>query len=719
MSKVLQNAMELAEQGIPVFPCLQDKRPACSKGFKAATVFPDDSLFGPDADLIGMPTGELSGYDVLDIDPRREGMEWWNAHRHRLPETRVQQTRSGGLHAYFKHVPGLRGLKDKLAPGVEVKGDGNYVIRWDASGLGFTNRAIGEWPDWLLTEIARHQAATRETPIGAAELAAPSVDALVRLLDAMPNPASTDYERYSGVALAVRGSLGGLIARGECTSEDEECIVSAWVRWAERWETSDGSDESAAWERKFAGADMALAGWRHLLRHAAELGVDIRPWQDEQAQEDFKEEDAAEAPYAGNPNWHAMLDVTEKGNPKSTIANALTALRHAPEWAGVPAYDEFSDRYLFLKAPPFPKAYLGPIKDHHGILTAEWLQRAGINVSSFVAFDALMTVAKEHGFHPVRQYLNILKWDGKPRINTWLIDHLGARDTNLNQAFGSKFLIAAVARVMQPGCQVDTILMLEGIQGLRKSTSLEALFGQEWFIDNLPALHDKDAVQLIQGIWCAELAEMTSLRRTDVENTKSFLSRRVDKFRPSYGRTRQEFPRQTVFAATLNPGGSGYLRDETGGRRFWPVACGLGWKPGRRVNMETLCEVRDQLWAEAKVRFERGEKWWLDRHELEQEQERAVEERYDSDALTDLVDEIVRGKTHTTTMELLEHPKLSGHVKDTSKITQMRFAGILRALGWRREAKWLDGKMRKIFLPPIDPVVVGEVESGGRVDKLL
>jgi predicted P-loop ATPase len=172
---------------------------------------------------------------------------------------------------------------------------------------------------------------------------------------------------------------------------------------------------------------------------------------------------------------------------------------------------------------------------------------------------------------------------------------------------GAKTLIAAVARAMKPGCKVDTMLILEGPQGLRKSSLIAALVPDEaWFADDLGAdIGDKDAQQGMRGKWIVEFAEMANMARSQVRKVKQFLSSRVDRYRPSYGHRTQDFPRQVIFIGTINPEGGGYLADRTGGRRFWPVVC-------QRIDLARMQTERDQLWAEAVARYRQEEPWWLD-----------------------------------------------------------------------------------------------------------
>ena len=219
--------------------------------------------------------------------------------------------------------------------------------------------------------------------------------------------------------------------------------------------------------------------------------------------------------------------------------------------------------------------------------------------------------ARLNEWHPVRAYLRGLRWDGVPRIASWVPRFYGAPDTDLMREIGARWLIGAVARVMWPGCKMDNVLTLAGPQGCGKSRSLEALAGG-WFSDSPLPIGEKDGAQTIVGTWIWELAELSDVHRKTFETVKAFLSSAADKYRPSYGRRDDvvSIPRQTVFCATVNPeAGSRFLRDRTGNRRFWLVP--VARTKLDQVNVPALEAERDQLWAEAVARFDGGELWHL------------------------------------------------------------------------------------------------------------
>jgi predicted P-loop ATPase len=380
---------------------------------------------------------------------------------------------------------------------------------------------------------------------------------------------------------------------------------------------------------------------------------------------------------------------TAEGRILPVLANAIAAFRHAPEWGGVLAFNEFGCGMVVLRPAPWGIVPKGEWTDHEDRLAAEWLQRQGVLVSVDVAGQAVQTAARDHPFHPVKAYLQGLHWDGVERVDRWLSTYLGADDTEYSRAVGSRWLISAVARIFRPGAKADCCLILEGPQGIRKSTALRTVAG-EYFTDELADLGSKDAAMQTRGVWIIELSELDNLSHAEVARIKAFMSRTTDRFRPPYGMHLVESPRQCVFAGTVNHGT--YLRDETGGRRFWPIVCG-------RIDVDTLAGDRDQLWAEAKVRFESGCVWWLDTADLVQMASDQQEARYEGDPWEEVVGPWLESKQSTAISEVLEKciNKPQAQWTQTDKI---RAARCLRAQGWvryrERQGDRLEWRYRKV-----------------------
>ena len=354
---------------------------------------------------------------------------------------------------------------------------------------------------------------------------------------------------------------------------------------------------------------------------------------------------AGEVPVRLESDWTDGSTLNDRGRPVGNLCNALYTFRHAPELRGVPVYDEFRSEVIVNKAPPWGGEPARRWTERDDICAREWFQRHDIAVAAGDVRHAVRTVAQENPDHPVRRYLTSMVWDGKPRLDRWLFDYLGAEDTPYVLAVGPRFLISAVARILKPGCKVDHMLILEGPQGAEKSSALQAL-GEPWFTDQLSRLGTKDSSMEVIGTWLIEIAELDAMTRAGNSAIKAFVSRQADRFRPPYGRQVYHYPRQCVFCGTINPDGNGYLKDPTGARRFWPVECGI-------INLNSLRRDRDQLWAEAVVRYEKGQKWWLETPELEALATQEQKKRFPSDPWAGPVGRWLVGRNDVSVTQVL------------------------------------------------------------------
>ncbi|MCF8156661.1 MAG: PriCT-2 domain-containing protein [Rhodoferax sp.] len=303
--------------------------------------------------------------------------------------------------------------------------------------------------------------------------------------------------------------------------------------------------------------------------------------------------------------WRDSL-VWARGALRECVPNVVAVLRHHSAWQGVIAFDEFSQKVVKRLPAPYggsPKFTSGEEwTDVDDTRVQIWMsQHEGFAPSSRLVAESVEVVARHNTFHPVLDYLRDLKWDGIARIDMWLSDHLNVEDTDYTRLVARWFLIGMCNRVINPGCKFDYCLVLEGKQGRMKSSALRALAG-EWFSDTELDLAHKDAMSAIRGHWLHEFGEMGSIARTESMRQKSFLSRQVDEFRPSYGRREIRCPRQLVFAGTTNEWQ--WNKDPTGGRRFWPVAI------PDEVNVKGLEAERDNLLAEAYSLAIAGERFW-------------------------------------------------------------------------------------------------------------
>ena len=322
-----------------------------------------------------------------------------------------------------------------------------------------------------------------------------------------------------------------------------------------------------------------------------------------EAESDFSEviEDAI------GTDWKQNLKVTEKGVLAQTIDNVTIIIRNDPNLKGCLAYNEMDHNIVTLKSLPWREVQgTSQWIDGDDAALRYYLERIyGLSGKDRI-FDAVNVVAQENAYHPVRDYLQACQWDGVKRVDTLLIDYLGAEDTPYTRAVTRKTLTAAVARIFRPGCKFDYMLTLRGRQGLGKSALIAKLGGQ-WFSDTFTTMHGKDAYEQVQGVWIMEVGELAGMRKAEAETIKLYISKQVDRFRPAYGRRLQEFPRQCVFIGTTNE--SQFLRDTTGNRRFWVVDTPN--TPTRDMWEELTPETVQQIWSEAVEIYHAGEKLYL------------------------------------------------------------------------------------------------------------
>ena len=376
--------------------------------------------------------------------------------------------------------------------------------------------------------------------------------------------------------------------------------------------------------------------------------------------------------------WEKRLRTDKEGEPRPLLINAALALREAPAWRGVLAYNDFAKRTELMSPPPWALETSSswtqrPWTGHDDLAANEWLQLHGISASLNITEIAVELVASERCFHPVLDYLDGLTYDGEPRLDDWMADYLGAAPSDYTSAVARCSLIGAVARVRNPGCKLDNMPIFEGLQGIGKSSMAQAMF-EPWYTDEIAEFGSKDAAEQMQGVWMIEVSELDAMSRGEVSKVKAHISRRVDRFRPSYGRRVGEYPRQCVNWGSTNS--SGYLKDETGGRRFWPVECG-------KLKVAELRKVRDQLWAEASSLYAAGVAWWFVNPNVAKVAEEVQAGRYADDVWTDQVMEFI-APLHTTTVSDILRDGLSLPTERHSQMEQNRISRILRANGWER-----------------------------------
>ncbi len=425
--------------------------------------------------------------------------------------------------------------------------------------------------------------------------------------------------------------------------------------------------------------------------------------------------------------WRGKLIQASSGAIKPVRENAVLALDGAPdtglpgvpEAAGIIGYNEFTNDLIKTRRTPW-NTPAGEWQEVDELLMGEWLVREHWlpSMPRGTLEEAVRMVAFRHRFHPVRQYLDGLKWDGTKRLSTWLrracLEEDEWDDNDPLQRYlarvGTFFLMGMCGRVMQPGCKFDWMLILEGAQGMRKSTLLRVLAG-DYFADTGLVLGDKDSYQQLQGRWLYEFGELDSFGKAEVTKIKSFIASSSDYFRASFDRRAREYPRQLVFGGTTNE--DHYLTDPTGNRRFWPV------RVTRVIDIDWVAENRDQLFAEAMARIQAGARMYPTPEEekllfVPQQQNRAVENAIEAAVNRYLYDEDQKPGLHgingafvkeISLVELLGRIGIGIEKLGPGRFHEKQAAAALRRMGWTEGRSSKPGRPR-VYKRPADDVAM-------------
>jgi predicted P-loop ATPase len=661
-----------------------------------------------------------------------------------------------------------------ITPGLDVRGDGGYVILPGsqlAAGGGYTwapgrdpeSCPIATAPPWLLALVAVDPQAA---PVPRATAGG----------DRRERPAAAASSFFAKVNTKALGALGAWVpvllpgARPyregyRCTSkalgrdlEEDLSIIPAGIQdWGEErgktpidlvleWGAPTTSADAALWLCRQIGIDPTLLGWRQTRPPGSSSRPPGPPPCTEQVDEGPRAADPSppEPPNAApeqkgsggaapprpppndgsggppgrrdRPPWADRLMYTERGGLQATAFNVRVILENVKEWQGVLAWCEFSQRIVLRKPLPFADASREEWTNAHDGELQYWLaERFRIEPQLPKVATAVMGVALLHRVHPVREYLDSLIWDGRPRLASWLVTLMGAGardDLALTDSqrvaldrylmwVGTWWLIQSVARIRSPGCKADTVLILEGEQGIKKSSALRTLYGEAFTSDTRIDFSNKDAMQSMGGAWVIELPELEGMNKADARTLKAFLSSPVDRFRLPYGHRLDSFPRQSVMAGTTNQ--AEIFRDLTGNRRYWPVACG-------EIDLEGLHAERDQLWAEAGVRYAQGERWWAESDDEKAIVEEQQGDRVAGDVWEGRIQQFLAGRLaacrtaqeRMCTFVALDSIMGSGlgfELKDMKPQDWTRAGMLIHALGWRATRPTVAGQRVRGYRP--------------------
>lgn len=643
--------------------------------------------------LFAMLTGPEAGFSVTDLDRHgeKDGFKAVADMGVTVSSPITARTAGGGEHFFFaaSDVPTTAGV---IAPGVDTKGEGGYIlipgtVLPDGRTYAFTK---GDWeeladfrdltgfppmPEALRDALRPRRAANEAVQVAEDQSGIPAaLDHARAMLDVAKGRVADAKDGHRTRTLYDAALwAGGFVACSTLTEEDATAALMESA--ADGGMTADYDPDDLL--RQIANGIRTGAKFPILWIDPASdfdlVADDDGLDDDERAMIGLRHSALAPADDLGTPmmqgdklipNQHNTILLLGRNVDSILPDLAHNDMTHRDEWRG------------------------GEVTDAVIVSTRAHLERLGLKtIGKELVADAVSAVARYRHFHPVRNMLNRLAHDGSPRLDSWLVRLVGAKDTPYTRAVGRLFLIQMVARVMQPGCKADHTLVLIGPQGAGKSALCRLLAGAAYFSDTLPPISGhKDTMEHLLGVWVVELAELAPSRKSEAEDQKAFLTATVDRFRPSYAKRTESFPRQNVFIGTTND--EEFLRDPTGGRRFWPVHVG-------KIDLAGLAAERDQLLAEAVAAYRAGEDWWMDRA-FEEAHARPVQDAArvrDSwaDPVAAWLDKPASDfdgpgevRAEVTIAEVLEDG-LGLPMGQHTRPNQDRVAAIMRGLGWTKE----------------------------------
>lgn len=710
---LVEHALQYAARGWPVFPITRSKVPyKGTHGLLDATT--DAAQIEawwrrwPDAN-VALATGDFT---VIDADGPTGVQRFLDAARaNGIPATLVAHTRRG-LHFYFRPPVTAEGGREEIRnftekrpkgeDGIDIKGRGGLVLLPPSIGsTGFQYRwhdpqaSVANMPRWLFDLIRSWRPAPPAmagADLGLGErptwLPATNDGLAARAL------VGIGYEWSAHEEARVRAALNSITNE---ISYDEFLKIGFGLH-SLGWRRDDGTE--IGWElyREFCARfpdtfdeQKLQYKWLSYGKHASNKPATIGSVFHIARQFDWDGEVKTAKEVNGIHSLATLMpeqavfpqsivfpDTGKKGKPLATCHNTALAIRAL----GVEcSHDAFHDK-LYV-AGHLIQQWAGDLSDHATQMLRVLIRREyKFDPGLTHAHDASVQLALQDSYDPVCGYLDELVWDEVPRLTQWLTVYMGADDTPLNRTIGRLALVAAVRRVRRPGTKFDQIIVLEGKEGMGKSSAIEILAGTENYSDQrILTLDDRGQQEALQGVWLYEIADLAGMRKAEVEAVKTFASRTHDRARPAYGRLRVDRPRRCIFFASTND--DTYLKSQTGDRRFWPVLT-------RHINLAELRRDRNQLWAEAARAEASGAaialpaNLWDDARALQ-------DARRDRDPWDDALEHI-RGKEFPSAYEGEKEWRISTRdlmdlclrlpADRQTDVTAKRLAYAMRRLGW-------------------------------------
>lgn len=617
---------------------------------------------------------------IVDIDPRNGGDESYIKLLTDLkidsPTTYTVATGGGGLHLYLRKPPGVQ-IRKKLSnyKGIEFLSKGCYVV--------------GPW--------SIHPVTRQPYTIGALGL-----DKIEQAPNELLNVLRTEKK------MVVKKSVEHIQEWNRFVSYLENCIVAI---------QGDGGDETT-YKVACYGKDLGLPEDQTLtcmLEHWNERCEP--PWSPEELQIKVANAYRYGVQRMGELSARNSFDVVEEHDAtlfqktewktdkngmtiKNSLNNVVMYLLTTPELKNLIRYNEFTQDIEFTRIAPWHhNGYRRYWSDSDDTFLQYYLEnKLNYQAQETTVIKAVQAVAEVRRYHPVKQWLESAVWDGVPRIDTWLTKYLGVDDNEYTREVGRLVLYGAIHRIYSPGCKFDYVLVLEGKTGIGKSTAIEIL-GGNWYSSGTIDFHNKDTVDLLRGKWIIEMAEMDVMSKSEVSAAKAFITRQVDRARLAFTRRTKDFPRQCIFIGTINPNGTGYLKDDTGNRRYWPILCKAEeGKP--MMNLKELKNDVEQLWAEAVQRCKNNEAHLYMKNvevakmaEEEQELRRPMDEWVGA-----IIHWAIDNDIQETSPLKIWVEALGGSPNKFGKLEQMRLASILKAdLKWEQVQRRVGGVQTRVY----------------------
>lgn len=667
----------------------------------------EDNEKGPSGGY-GIPTGGTNGIFVVDIDMKNGkdgcGSLITLAAGRAVPETATVATPTGGVHLYFRLPPGVYiPNRRALAEGIDIRGEGGYVVGPGSPHKnGGTYQDLGgvpaDAPAWLLELVI---APKKSTPTAVAHYTVePTSPAGVRAVEwakAFLARAEAAIEGQGGsdrlfhVACHLQYSALPREILQELIEEvyNPRCVPP----WSPREIEHKLEDANERFEEP---RGLCSPGFLDML---AQRATDA----------ESKREPSELHEYSFAPGMRSSAPLE-----KVSVSDVVGDLYEHVAWAGVLQFDTFRDRVIAIDPPVKLDAEADGLSDNDVQLIRLWLEYHGKRLSTVDVRAAVETVARRRAFDPRVDWLTTLQWDGTPRLDRVLPDYFQTTDSPYELAIGPRWFTGLVARAMEPGCQMDCTLVLEGPQGIGKTSALRALMPVPgWYAETTCGVEAKDFYENLRGVWLMAFDELDSLSRSATTRVNTALTSLRDHYRNAYGHYASDYPRTCGFCGSTNQ--ETYLKDTAGGRRFWPV------KVLRPINIDKLTAARAQLWAEAHRRWFDKQPWHVNTPELRALCEEEQEDRRERDPWEDAIDRWVHDPTKVsftpvappapggpfrggmqpldaseglTTFDVLEHAvgKLKGQ---WSSNDLQRVGAVLRRIGMKRMQKRLGEKDEK------------------------